>query len=201
MPPDVSGMPPFWMVYFAVDNADATVAQMVAAGAKVHRPVADIPGTGRFALLADPQGAGFGILEPLPRMDQGNGGAFGPSAGHGSWHELMSTDPKAAMAFYSKTLGWTPSTSMQMGEMGSYDLFSRNGSDIGGMMRAAPGMPGPAGSRWLPYFGVDGVAAAVTRITAAGGTCFMDPREVPGGAFILVAADPQGAHFALVGPK
>lgn len=200
MPPDVAGMPPMWMLYFAVDDADRAVAAMKAAGATVHRPVAPIPGTGRFAILGDPQGAGFGILEPLPMPDGGAGGrAFDQrKAGHGNWHELASSDPKAAMEFYGRTLGWTPSQSMDMGEMGTYDLFAWQGTDIGGMMRLAPGMPG---SYWLPYFGTEGVEAALGRIAAAGGTLVHGPQEVPGGAFIVVARDPQGAHFAVVGPK
>lgn len=203
MPPDTPGVPPFWMLYFAVDDADRAVAEMVKAGAGVHRPVMPIPGTGRFAILADPQGAGFGILEPLPMAEGPQGGnAFDQKkTGHGNWHELMSTDPKAAMSFYVTSFGWTPSTSMPMGEMGSYDLFSRDGSDIGGMMRSAPGMPGPGGSFWLPYFGVDSAEKAVKRIGKAGGTVKRGPMEVPGGQFVAVATDPQGATFAVVGPK
>lgn len=200
MPPDVAGMPPMWMVYFAVENADRAVGDMVAAGATLHREVTPIPGTGRFAVLADPTGAAFGILEPEPMEGGGAGNAFDQKkAGHGNWHELATTDPKAAMAFYRKTLGWQPSTSMDMGEMGSYDLFSRNGSDIGGMMRLQPG--GGTRPNWLPYFGTNGITPAMERITAAGGTVLHGPQEVPGGAFIAVARDPEGAHFAVVGPK
>ena len=44
-------------------------------------------------------------------------------------------------------------------------------------------------------------AAAMARISDAGGTVMHGPQEVPGGAFIAVARDPQGAHFAIVGPK
>ncbi len=198
MPGDTPGMSPFWMLYFAVDDADKAVAQMVKAGASVHRPVMPIPGTGRFAILADPQGAGFGILEPEPG---GAGGAFKSGKGHGSWHELMSSDPKAAMAFYGKAFGWKPSRSMPMGEMGSYDLFSWNGTDIGGMMRIRPGMPGPGGPFWLPYFGVDSAEKAIKQIETSGGTIKNGPMEVPGGAFIAVATDPQGATFAVVGAK
>jgi predicted enzyme related to lactoylglutathione lyase len=202
MPEDTSTMPPFWMVYFAVTDADAAVASMVAAGAVVHRPVMPIPGTGRFAILADPQGAGFGILEPEPMENGGAGGAFDQKKeGHGNWHELMSTDPKAAMGFYRGQLGWTPSTSMDMGPMGSYDLFAWNGTDIGGMMRSTPDMPGPGGSFWMPYFGTDSASAAAKRIKSAGGSVKNGPMEVPGGAYIVAAADPQGAMFAVVGAK
>jgi hypothetical protein len=64
-----------------------------------------------------------------------------------------------------------------------------------------PGMPGPGMPFWLPYFGVDGIEAAIARIAANGGNKLAGPMEVPGGAFICVGMDPQGAHFALVGPK
>lgn len=201
MPRDVADMPPMWLIYFAVDDADAAAAQMQKAGARLHRPVTPIPGTGRFAILGDPQGVGFGILEPAP-MEQGPpaGTAFDQTkAGHGNWHELATPDPGAAMVFYGGAFGWTPSRSMDMGEIGSYDLFAWQGTDIGGMMRLQKGMPSPG--FWLPYFGVDGIDAAMTRVTAAGGRIANGPMEVPGGAFIAVATDPQGAMFAMVGPK
>lgn len=198
MPPDVAGMPPFWMIYFAVDDADKSVAQMVKSGAKVHREVADIPGTGRFAILADPQGAGFGILEPAPMPGGGAGHAFDQKKeGHGNWHELMSTDPAKGFDFYGKAFGWQKSQAVDMGAMGTYQLFSHQGQDIGGMMGLG-NSPVPC---WLPYFGVGGTGAATGRITAGGGTVLHGPMEVPGGAFIAVARDPQGAHFAVVGPK
>ncbi|MDP4032339.1 MAG: VOC family protein [Pseudorhodobacter sp.] len=196
--PDVPGMPTFWMLYFTTENCDAAAGAIARAGGTVHKPPADIPGTGRFAVVADPQGAVFGLLQP----HDASGNAFDQKqTGHGNWHELMTTDPKAAFAFYAAQFGWTASTSMDMGEMGSYDLFSHRGADIGGMMRLAPNMPGPGLPFWLPYFGVDGIDAAVARIKAAGGKVVNGPHDVPGGAFIVVATDPQGALFALVGPK
>ena len=205
MPDDVSGMPPMWMIYFSVDDADKAAADAKAKGASIHREPADIPGTGRFAILGDPQGAGFGILQPdLSQMtpDQiakaEDSGAFDQKkAGHGNWHELMTTDPEAGFAFYAGLLGWQKSQAIDMGEMGTYQLFSQNGADIGGMMKRGDGAP-PA---WLPYFGTNGVDAAIERIKAAGGTLCHGPQEVPGGAFIAIATDPQGAWFAVVGPK
>ena len=196
--PDQPGMPTFWMVYFSVENCDAAAAKITAAGGAVHKAPADIPGTGRVAVVTDPQGAVFGLLQPL----DANGNAFDQrQTGHGNWHELMTSDPMAAMGFYADLFGWTASTSMPMGEMGSYDLFSHQGADIGGMMRLSPNMPGPGAPFWLPYFGADGIDAAAGRIKAAGGKVVNGPHDVPGGAFIIVAADPQGAMFALVGPK
>ncbi|AUH34563.1 VOC family protein [Paracoccus tegillarcae] len=198
MPDDVCGMPPLWMVYFVVDDADKAVADIKAAGGQVHRDVQVIPNTGRFALLADPQGAGFCILEPEPMPDDGQGNAFDQDkTGHGNWHELMSTDPAAGFDFYSKIFGWQKSEAMDMGEMGTYQLFSHDGADIGGMM----GLGNSPVPTWLAYFGVNGVEPAITRIKDGGGTVHHGPVEVPGGAFIAIAQDPQGAWFAVVGPK
>ena len=111
-------------------------------------------------------------------------------AGRGAWNE-------AGFAFYSGLFGWQKSKAVDMGEMGTYQLFSHDGTDIGGMMGLG-NAPVPA---WLPYFGTDGVTAAIGRIEKAGGTLIHGPAEVPGGAFIAIARDPQGAHFAIVGPK
>jgi uncharacterized protein len=58
-PPQV---PPFWLVYFAVANADNTVKRAQELGAKVMSPAMDIP-QGRMAVLTDPQGASFAIIQ------------------------------------------------------------------------------------------------------------------------------------------
>lgn len=199
MPEDAGGMPPFWMIYFAVDDADRTAAAIRAAGGRLHREPADIPDTGRFAIAGDPQGAGFGILQPEPMPGEaGAGNAFDQrKAGHGNWNELMTSDPEAGFRFYAGLFGWQKSRSLDMGAMGTYQLFSHDGADIGGMMGLG-NAPAPA---WLPYFGTSGVDDAIGRIEAAGGKLAHGPMEVPGGAFIAVAQDPQGAWFAVVGPR
>ena len=189
-------MPEFWLTYFAVDHCDDAVARAKTLGAQVHRAPEDIPGTGRFAILADPQGAVFGLLQPLPGQ-QGN--AFDQSkTGHANWHELNSADAVAGFDFYAALLGWSASTAMDMGEMGTYQLFAHQGADIGGMMRVTDAaIP----SQWVPYFGVPGVDAAKAAITAAGGSIAFGPSQVPGDAWIVIAQDPRGAFFAVVGPQ
>ncbi len=54
---------------------------------------------------------------------------------------------------------------------------------------------------WLIYFGVASVTSANAAIEQVGGIVMMGPHEVPGGDWIVVAADPQGATFGVVGPK
>ncbi|GGO30674.1 bleomycin resistance protein [Gemmobacter aquaticus] len=187
-------VPPHWLIYFEVASADAAVAATEAAGGRVLMSASDVPETGRFAVLADPQGAAFGILEPLPGMPSQ---AYDPmQSGHGNWHELNTTEPGPALSFYTALFGWTPTQAMPMGEMGDYQLFAQGGRDIGGMMRLQSADVPPY---WMPYFGTASIKAAMAQITASGGKVHHGPQEVPGGAFICLAEDPQGVHFALVG--
>lgn len=192
------GMPSAWYFYLEVADSDAFVAQVSAAGGAVLMPPADIPGTGRYAICADPQGAVFGVLQPRPMDgDAPAVGAFDQERhGHGAWHELMTTDPEAAWDFYAPLLGWTKGEVYPMGNAGVYQLFAAQGTDLGAVQPLGDA-PVPS---WLVYFTVAGVQDAASRITAAGGTVVHGPSEVPGGASILLATDPQGAVFAVTGP-
>lgn len=191
------GMPPAWMFYVTVTDCDTAAKAIGKAGGTVVYGPADIPGTGRFAAALDPQGAAFGILQ----MADDSGAFDQKTTGHGHWHELMTLDVAAALAFYGKLFGWKPGDAMDMGPQGSYQLFRLGKADIGGMMKLSPDMPGPGAPFWLPYFGTEGVQAAIARVSESGGQVLHGPHEVPGGAFIAVARDPQGAMFAVVGPK
>lgn len=185
--------PVAWTVYFAVEDCDATVTQAQGMGAHVVVPPTDIPETGRFAILIDPQGAAFGILQPLPG---GAGGAFDQQKeGHGNWHDLNSPDADGSQAFYAALFDWTVPRVHEMGPDMAYRILSRDGLDFGGIA-PQPGQP----ACWTPYFGAASVAGAVAALTAAGGTALHPPMQVPGGAVIVNAADAQGARFAVVGP-
>ncbi|SDE73731.1 VOC family protein [Rhodobacter capsulatus] len=192
------GTPPNWTLYLAARDCDATAAQLRDLGGQVLKAPADIPGTGRFAILADPQGAVFGILTPLPMDPPPPGGAWNPRApGHGAWIELMTPDPKAALETYRKLFDWRPDMHVDMGPAGGYHVFAHRGAQIGGMMGQGQA-PCPT---WLPYFGVTSVSKTLEVITAAGGTVLHGPTEVPGPAYVAACRDPQGAHFAVVGPN
>ena len=66
--PEMGPIPPHWLVYFAVDDCDASVQKATELGAQVMKPAEDIPGVGRFAILIDPQGAAFALLKPQPQQ-------------------------------------------------------------------------------------------------------------------------------------
>jgi predicted enzyme related to lactoylglutathione lyase len=59
----IQGAPPFWSVYFAVEDCDAAAEKADGLGATLRVPPTDIPNVGRFAVIQDPQGAFFSIFE------------------------------------------------------------------------------------------------------------------------------------------
>lgn len=195
-PPDAAaaGAKPAWYGYVAVEDVDAMAQRATEAGGAVHHGPMDIPGIGRFAMAADPQGAMFALFK-----GDGEAAADLPmeTPGWPSWHELHTRDPAAAADFYTALFGWTKGDALDMGPAGAYQLFATSGADmVGGMMKnAAPH------SYWLHYFSVDGIDGAIARVTAGGGTILNGPMEVPGGAWVAQALDPQGAAFALVGQR
>jgi len=62
--PEFDGVPEGWMSYLAVDDVDKRVAAALKAGAQVMKPIFDIPGIGRIAILKEPGGAGIGWMTP-----------------------------------------------------------------------------------------------------------------------------------------
>jgi uncharacterized protein len=65
MPPMVPAqVPAYWMPYFQVDDVDAVLANAANRGASTVVPASEIPKTGRFAVIADPQGAIFAVFTP-----------------------------------------------------------------------------------------------------------------------------------------
>ncbi len=185
------GVAPHWLAYIATPDVDATTRQATSLGATVLVPPADIPTVGRYAVLADPQGATFALFTAATDWPGHDGPALEREF---SWRELATSDPEAALKFYQTLFGWVNSQAMDMGPAGKYYIFDRDEVMLGGIYRAPPEQPTPA---WLHYIHVESVDQAAKKIPAAGGRVTRPPMDVPGGSRILNAVDPQGAHFAL----
>jgi predicted enzyme related to lactoylglutathione lyase len=172
------------------------VAGILRAGGRERMPPTDIPGVGRFALLADPLGVDFYVMRGA---SDGVSNSFDPTQpGHCQWNELTTPDQAAALDFYLGQFGWEKGDAMPMGALGDYRFLNHGGRMIGAMMNRPPEGPPPA---WNFYFGVTDIDAAAAAVTAHGGVIRHGPMEVPGGLFSLFAGDPQGALFGLVGQR
>jgi predicted enzyme related to lactoylglutathione lyase len=192
------GAKPTWLGYLYASDVDSTVASIEAAGGKTLLPAFDIPGIGRIAMVADPQGAAFYAMKPIPPQGRENevSDVFSPDKpGHCAWNELSTSDPVAARKFYGEQFGWTSADFMPMGEMGEYRFLDHHGVRLGALAGLAPGQQ----THWRHYFRVASIGAAKDAAAQAGGKIVMGPMEVPTGDHIVIGVDPQGAEFALVG--
>lgn len=192
------GARPCWMGYVGVDDVDACAERIKAASGTIHMPPQDIPGIGRFAFVADPQGVMFYIMCGASDEPSAAFAADAPLQGHCAWNELSTTDPDGALAFYTKEFGWRQEGDMDMGPLGKYQFLWHGPGMIGAIMPKMVEMPVPF---WTYYFRVIDIDKAVAAITENGGTIIQEPIEIPGGDFSLNAVDPQGAAFALVGAR
>lgn len=194
------GARPVWLPYLYSNDVDATLKAMEAAGGSVQMPAVDLP-VGRIAMVADPQGVPIYVMDPIPPVgkEEMASDVFSPDAlQRACWNELASPDLEASKAFYAQHFGFEFNEAMPMGEMGDYCFIDLGGRRLGAIMqRQSEDQP----ALWLTYFRVPSIAKAKAAVEAKGGTVMMGPHEVPGGDWIIVATDPQGAGFGLVGAK
>jgi hypothetical protein len=189
-----AGMKPCWVGYIGVDDADAAATKVQGLGGKILVAPTDIPGVGRFAVAADPQGANFNLFKP----SQAGQRRVSTEPGQIGWHELHTGDWLKAFGFYSGMFGWAKGDAVDMGPMGVYQLFTVGGIPTGAMFNS----PAAQAARfWLYYFNVGDIDAAAIRVGDGGGKIMMGAHQVPGGSWIVQAADPQGAAFALIGSR
>ena len=193
------GARPTWLGYIHVTDVDQSIKSIEQAGGKALMPATDIPNVGRIAMVADPQGAPFYVMKPIPPEGRENepSTVFSPGKdGRCSWNELSTSDAVAARRFYGEQFGWTSDEFMDMGEHGEYRFFDHHGVRLG----AVSGMMNQdQHPHWRYYFRVPSVSKAKETAEAKGGKVVMGPMEVPGGDHIIIGFDPQGAEFALVG--
>lgn len=195
-PARAMGVPPHWLGYVGVADADAALAKAESLGAKVVVPAKDVPNMVRFGCFVDPQGAALGVLMPLNPPPGAKPDYMAP--GRIAWHELYATDPDAAFGFYAALFGWVKRDAMDMGEMGVYQMYGTADQMLGGMMRKPPMMPSAA---WGYCVNVPDIDTAMAAAAAGGGKVVHGPQQVPGGQWVVNAVDPQGAAFSMVGAR
>jgi len=184
--PDMAGVPPFWMSYVSVSDADATAAKAQSLGGKVHAGPFDVGDQGRMAILVDPQEAVFAVWQ----ANANPGIGVRDEAGALCWNELQVKDLDAAKKFYPALFEW------RLKESPEYTEFSVGAQAVGGMIpsQAPPEVP----SYWLPYFAVDDCDASVARAQSLGGAVHAPSFDIPNVGRMAVLADPQGAPFAVI---
>lgn len=185
-------VPSHWMNYLTVDDVDAVAEAVPELGGVVAVEPTDIPGIGRFCVVADPQGAWFSPFAfagdgPPERVGQPPVGAF-------CWHELMTTDSIEAQAFYTGLVGWT-SEEMEMGGPSPYRMQKRGEISAAGIMEIPDGMDAPP--NWLSYVVVEDVDESTERVPELGGFVLVEPQDIPGIGRFSVIGGPDRSVLAL----
>jgi len=118
-------------------------------------------------------------------------------AGRFVWYELMTSDPDAAIAFYTDVIGWgtTPFEGAPM----PYTMWTKGEQPVGGVLE----MPAEAGSppAWMAHVQVEDVDAIAARVEERGGTILNGPDSLEEVGRWVVFADPQGAVIAAFRPE
>jgi predicted enzyme related to lactoylglutathione lyase len=113
------------------------------------------------------------------------------------WFELLTTDMKAAEAFYSDVVGWTTAPFTESPD--PYDVLNRSGNvGVGGVMKIPAGMNFPP--HWGFYVGVPSLDDAVAKIERLGGSSLSPVIDVPTVGRMRTMKDPQGAAFSVYEP-
>jgi predicted enzyme related to lactoylglutathione lyase len=111
------------------------------------------------------------------------------------WHELMSSDPKAAVAFYKEVVGWT---SQPWENDPSYTMLTAGGRPMAGTMALTDaGAP----KNWLSYIGTPRLDVTARQVIELGGKVLKPAADIPDIGRFAILQDPQGAVFIAFTPK
>ena len=185
------GIPPHWLSYVSVANADKTTAKAKELGATVMKEPFDVFDVGRMSVIQDPTGAVFALWQAGTHA--GAGVVNVPNSF--CWNELGTRDTKKAGEFYSALFGWGKNA-QQMGPM-TYTSFMNGDRPAGGMYEPPPEM-GNVPPHWLVYFAVDDTDGKVKKATELGGKVCAPPMDIPGTGRFAIIQDPQGAAFGVI---
>lgn len=188
MPAEV---PAFIDVMVRVANADETVAKIRALGGKAHDAF-QVLENGRMAVCFDPNGAQFGIWQPL-----GEVGFDCDSQAHGAptWFETHTTDVERAVTFYEGVFGWTAVTE-SMGDF-AYTVFLIGDRAIAGLMKRMPHAE-HVPPHWGTYFAVGDCDRTAEVAAAHGAEVCIPPMPIPTGGRFALLRSPQGVMFHLM---
>jgi uncharacterized protein len=189
-----SKFPPAWSVYLAVDDAEKTARDVVAAGGTVVVKPMDVMDQGRMAFFADPAGAHFGVWQGK----QHQGAQIVDENGALVWNEVYSRDLGKARAFYRSVFDLTEQKLDAPGI--DYWTLQKDGATSFGAMQMTSQFPPEVPSHWNTYFAVDDADAIAKQAVERGGKVVAPGFDTPYGR-MAVLLDPFGASFCVIVPR
>ena len=187
------GVPPHWLSYVLVEDADASANKATELGGNVIMGPFDIGDVVRMAIVSDPTGAFFALFQA---GEHKGAVPMDNKPGMFCWNELATRDPVAAQAFYSGLFGWSFEET-NAGHMGTYTRYKNGDRLAAGMLEISEPM-GDVSPNWMIYFAVDDCDGAAEKAQRARANVLMPPSDIPDVGRFSVLTDPQGAAFAMI---
>jgi uncharacterized protein len=181
---------PQWLSYLTVSNIGESAVRVRERRGQVRYGPKKTPGGTPYAVVTDPQGALFGMVQPFgPSLT----GDAKPVAGGFLWVEYVAADAAFAAAFYGDIAGWSVRET-DTGTPADYWTFSRDGRPRAGMFKN----PWPnVKPNWLPYVLAEDPGSLAEKARSLGGQIVLSPRAEVRGGTLAIVADRRGAVLAL----
>jgi len=197
--PEYADLPLHWMPHIQVADVAASVDRALALGGRelVHQK--DDRGQSQWAVLLDPNGAGFGIIPVVPSETTGEG-VSSDVVGRISWLDLTVSDASMTRDFYQAVVGWSVQE-VEMEDAGEryadYALCTPDGTAVAGVCHAR-GVNQAIPPVWLICLPVGHLGESLGRVQEEGGEVVEARKGTSGDYVYAVVRDPVGACLALV---
>lgn len=178
-----------WVVLMSTENIDRAVSVIADEGGTVFTPPTLLADRGRIAVVADPQGALFALLEtrdgdPVDRE---------PAVNDFLWNELWAGDAPQAIAFYKRLAGYDVEEKAVTDDS-AYQFLSKDGIPRVGVL---PNPVEDLAPLWSTYIRVEDPEAITARVEALGGRVLLPVQDRELGGQVALIAGPSGAGFAI----
>ena len=178
-----------WLSYMSVEDVDEASMLVEQENGSIYVAPKNLPDRGRVAVVMDPDGAAFAIVN----TSDGDPPDEGIVENHWMGSELWTTNIDEATRFYNVLVGYEKQV-LAIGIDLTYHLLVREGQPRAGIVKILWDDVKP---NWLPYIAVSDVMAISERVERLGGTLLVAPdKEIREGRTAIIA-DPSGAVFAI----
>ncbi len=176
-----------WLSLISSEDIDAVSKKTIAAGGKILISSTQITGRGTIAVLEDPQGAVFSLINTVngdPKIEHIENSWF--------WQEVWSDTPELSKAFYQSLGNYT--VEEKVFNNFHYDYLALKGTPAIGFVKK----PDPhIGNTWVNYINVADLDATLLKVTAAGGVILMPPNKQVKNGTVAIIRDPVGAGLVI----
>ena len=179
-----------WMSVFSTDDVEAAVAGLTQDGGKVLTPPKELQTRGTIAVIEDPTGAVFAVLQAR----DGDPDDAEPVINGFLWNELWTNDVPAAGSFYTSLFNFDIAAHDIDDSQRTYHVFESNGTPRAGLMANPFEEMQPV---WVSYLRVQNPVDITTKVAGLGGEVLVEPQPRDIGGVVALVAGPSGAGIAL----